>query len=112
MRWAAEGDDDHRLPGGKRAASLGILAFEAATTMAKLLSLSRSLSEKEVAKLRSHAMRAAGVEYLSSTDQSFLLRLACAEAVAALDAAAAAVARLGFFHHSLFFSLSFRVSAC
>ncbi|XP_040380620.1 uncharacterized protein LOC121054567 [Oryza brachyantha] len=95
MRWAAEGDDDHRLPGGKRAASLGILAFEAATTMAKLLSLSRSLSEKEVAKLRSHAMRAAGVEYLSSTDQSFLLRLACAEAVAALDAAAAAVARLG-----------------
>uniref|UniRef100_A0A0E0DSF1 DUF668 domain-containing protein n=1 Tax=Oryza meridionalis TaxID=40149 RepID=A0A0E0DSF1_9ORYZ len=101
MRWAADGggdddDDDLRLPGGgRRSPSLGILAFEAASTMTKLLSLHRSLSEKEVARLRSSTMRAAGVEYLSSTDQAFLLRLACAEAVAALDAAAAAVARLG-----------------
>uniref|UniRef100_A0A0E0L3C9 DUF668 domain-containing protein n=1 Tax=Oryza punctata TaxID=4537 RepID=A0A0E0L3C9_ORYPU len=100
MRWAANGgdddDDDVRLPGaGRQSPSLGILAFEAASTMTKLLSLHRSLSEKEVARLRSNTMRAAGVEYLSSTDQAFLLRLACAEAVAALDAAAAAVARLG-----------------
>lgn len=101
MRWADDGgegddDDDLRLPGaGRRSPSLGILAFEAASTMTKLLSLHRSLSEKEVARLRSNTMRAAGVEYLSSTDQAFLLRLACAEAVAALDAAAAAVARLG-----------------
>ncbi|KAF0923927.1 hypothetical protein E2562_007765 [Oryza meyeriana var. granulata] len=94
MRWAAD-DDDLRLPGGRQSPSLGILAFEAAATMAKLLSLHRSLLEKEVARLRSHTMRAAGVEYLSSTDQAFLLRLACAEAVAALDAAAASVARLG-----------------
>uniref|UniRef100_A0A0D9WH98 DUF668 domain-containing protein n=1 Tax=Leersia perrieri TaxID=77586 RepID=A0A0D9WH98_9ORYZ len=102
MRWAAEDDvddNDLRLPAGPRArqstSPLGILAFEAAATMAKLLTLHRSLTEKEVSRLRSHAMRAPGVAYLSSTDQSFLLRLACAESVAALDAAAAAVARLG-----------------
>ncbi|KAL5202315.1 hypothetical protein ABZP36_013267 [Zizania latifolia] len=98
MRWVAD-DDDLQLPAGRQSSSssssLGILAFEAAATMSKLLTLHRSLSEKEVARLRSHAMRAAGVAYLNSTDQVFLLWLACAEAVALLDAAAAAVARLG-----------------
>lgn len=86
--------DDLWLPAGRQAA-LGILAFEAAATMSKLLSLHRSLSEKEVARLRSDAMRSAGVAYLTSTNQAFLLRLACAEVVALLDAAAAAVARFG-----------------
>ncbi|CAD6235961.1 unnamed protein product [Miscanthus lutarioriparius] len=83
-----------RLPAGPQA-SLGILAFEAAAAMSKLLSLHRSLSDQEVSRLRSDAMRSPGVVYLNSTDQAFLLRLACAELVVSLDAAAAAVARLG-----------------
>ncbi|TKW17688.1 hypothetical protein SEVIR_5G384300v4 [Setaria viridis] len=85
---------DLRLPAGPQA-SLGILAFEAAAAMSKLLSLHRSLSDQEVSRLRSDAMRSPGVAYLNSTDQAFLLRLACAELVVSLDAAAAAVARLG-----------------
>ncbi|XP_062207424.1 protein PSK SIMULATOR 1-like [Phragmites australis] len=85
---------DLRLPAGPQAA-LGILAFEAAAAMSKLLSLHRSLSDQEVSRLRSDAMRSAGVAYLNSTDQAFLLKLACAELVVSLDAAAAAVARLG-----------------
>ncbi|GJM92588.1 hypothetical protein PR202_ga09069 [Eleusine coracana subsp. coracana] len=85
---------DLRLPSGPQA-SLGILAFEAAATMSKLLSLHRSLSDAEVSRLRSDAMRSSGVAYLNSTDQAFLLRLACAELMTSLDAAAAAVARLG-----------------
>lgn len=85
---------DLRLPSGPQAA-LGILAFEAAAAMSKLLSLHRSLSEQEVSRLRSDTMRSPGVAYLNSTDQAFLLRLACAELVVSLDAAAAAVARLG-----------------
>uniref|UniRef100_A0ACD5VV31 Uncharacterized protein n=1 Tax=Avena sativa TaxID=4498 RepID=A0ACD5VV31_AVESA len=85
---------DFRLPAVPQAA-LGILAFEAAAAMSKLLSLHRSLSEQEVSRLRSDAMRSPGVSYLNSTDQTFLLRLACAELVLSLDAAAAAVARLG-----------------
>ncbi|CAM0883537.1 unnamed protein product [Alopecurus aequalis] len=85
---------DFRLPAVPQAA-LGILAFEAAAAMSKLLSLHRSLSEHEVSRLRSDAMRSSGVAYLNSTDQAFLLRLACAELVLSLDAAAASVARLG-----------------
>ena len=85
---------DLRLPAGPQA-SLGILAFEAAAAMSKLLSLHRSLSDQELSRLRSDAMRSPGVAYLNSTDQAFLLRLACAELVVSLDAAAAAVARLG-----------------
>ncbi|KAF7038578.1 hypothetical protein CFC21_048749 [Triticum aestivum] len=85
---------DFRLPAVPQAA-LGILAFEAGAAMSKLLSLHRSLSEQEVSRLRSDAMRSPGVAYLNSTDQAFLLRLACAELVLSLDAAAAAVARLG-----------------
>ncbi|CAO2182368.1 unnamed protein product [Urochloa humidicola] len=85
---------DLRLPAGPQA-SLGILAFEAAAAMSKLLSLHRSLSDQEVSRLRSDEMRSPGVAYLNSTDQAFLLRLACAELVVSLDAAAAAVARLG-----------------
>ncbi|KAM0922794.1 hypothetical protein ACQ4PT_005960 [Festuca glaucescens] len=85
---------DFRLPAVPQA-SLGILAFEAAAAMSRLLSLHRSLSEQEVSRLRSDAMRSSGVAYLNSTDQAFLLRLACAELVLSLDAAAAAVERLG-----------------
>jgi hypothetical protein len=85
---------DFRLPAVPQAA-LGILAFEAAAAMSKLLSLHRSLSEHEVSRLRSDAMRSSGVAYLNSVDQAFLLRLACAELVLSLDAAAASVARLG-----------------
>ncbi|KAG8054770.1 hypothetical protein GUJ93_ZPchr0001g31519 [Zizania palustris] len=85
---------DLRLPSGPQAA-LGILSFEAAAAMSKLVSLHRSLSEQEVSRLRSDTMRSPGVGYLNSTDQAFLLRLACAELVVSLDAAAAAVARLG-----------------
>ncbi|XP_062225858.1 uncharacterized protein LOC133924376 [Phragmites australis] len=85
---------DLRLPARPQEA-LGILAFEAAAAMSKLLSLHRSLSDQEVSRLRSDAMRSPGVAYLNSTDQAFLLRLACAELVVSLDAAAAAVARLG-----------------
>ncbi|KAJ6799125.1 uncharacterized protein M6B38_209400 [Iris pallida] len=76
------------------ASVVGILSFEAAATMSRLVSLHRSLSDAEVSRLRSDAMRSQGVAYLNSTDQSFLLRLACAELVEALDAAAEDVSRL------------------
>ncbi|KAJ8505771.1 hypothetical protein OPV22_006657 [Ensete ventricosum] len=73
---------------------VGILAFEAAATMSRLVSLYRSLDDDEVRRLRTD-MRSQGVTYLTSKDQAFLLRLACAELVDELDRAAAAVARLG-----------------
>ncbi|XP_010923238.1 protein PSK SIMULATOR 1 [Elaeis guineensis] len=82
--------------GGGKASGIGILAFEAAATMCRLASLHRSLSDTENLKLRSDTMRSRGVAYLNSTDQALLLRLACAEFIADLDRAAAAVSRLAF----------------
>ncbi|XP_074565946.1 protein PSK SIMULATOR 1-like [Curcuma longa] len=73
--------------------AVGILAFEAAAAMARLVSLHRSLAEEEVRLLRAR-MRAPGVAYLTSKDQIFLLRVAVSELVGDLDAAAAAVSRL------------------
>ncbi|KAG6470394.1 uncharacterized protein LOC122032588 [Zingiber officinale] len=73
--------------------AVGILAFEAAAVMSRLVSLHRSLAEEEVGRLRA-GMRAPGVAYLTSKDQVFLLRVAGAELVGDLDAAAAAVSRL------------------
>ncbi|CAL9105941.1 unnamed protein product, partial [Musa textilis] len=72
---------------------VGILAFEVAAIMSRFVSLHRSLAEDEVRRLRTD-MRSQGVAYLTSKDQPFLLRLACAELVAELDKAAAAVSRL------------------
>ncbi|RCV45519.1 hypothetical protein SETIT_9G460900v2 [Setaria italica] len=80
--------------GGARADGLGILAFEAAATMSRLVSLHRTLSDVEFRRLRADVLRAEGVARLTSPDQSFLLRLACCELVADLDRAAATVARL------------------
>ncbi|PKU72807.1 uncharacterized protein LOC110096056 [Dendrobium catenatum] len=74
-------------------APIGILTFEAAAAMSRLVSLHRSLSEPELHRLRADAMRSAGVAYLTSTDQHFLFRLACAEFLSDLDASAATVSR-------------------
>lgn len=84
-----------RLGGGARQDGLGILAFEAAAAMSRLVSLHLSLSDAEVRRLRADVLRAEGVARLTSTDQSRLLRLACAELMADLDRAADDAARLG-----------------
>ncbi|CAN6347225.1 unnamed protein product [Urochloa humidicola] len=62
--------------------------------MSQLVSLHRTLSDAEFRQLRADVLRAEGVSWLTSADQSLLLRLACAELAADLDRAAVAVARL------------------
>ncbi|CAM0872482.1 unnamed protein product [Alopecurus aequalis] len=84
-----------RLGGSSREDGLGILTFEAAAAMSRLVSLHRSLSDEEVRRLRADVLRREGVARLTSTDQSLLLRLACGELVADLDRAADTTARLG-----------------
>ncbi|XP_010257113.1 PREDICTED: uncharacterized protein LOC104597338 [Nelumbo nucifera] len=74
---------------------LGILAFETAKAMSRIVSLYKSLSDNEIFKLRKEVMRSPGVAYLNSTDEAFLLNLACAERIEELDRAAIVVARLG-----------------
>jgi hypothetical protein len=84
-----------RLGGSSSEEGLGILAFEAAAAMSRLVSLHRSLSDEAIRRLRGDVLRAEGVARLTSTDQSLLLRLACGELLADLDRAADAAARLG-----------------
>ncbi|KAL5549853.1 hypothetical protein UlMin_000029 [Ulmus minor] len=75
--------------------TLGILSFESARIMARLLSLHKSHSDDEVRRLRIDVMRSEGVAFLNSKDEGFLLSLACAERLEDLNQAAIAVARLG-----------------
>nr|KYP51771.1 hypothetical protein KK1_026432 [Cajanus cajan] len=74
--------------------TLGILAFDAAKTMCRLLSLYNSLSDAEILRLRRHVLRSRSLSRLNSSDECFLLSLACAERLEDLHLAAAAVARL------------------
>ncbi|KAG6396485.1 hypothetical protein SASPL_142636 [Salvia splendens] len=79
----------------KEGKNLGILAFETAKTMSRLISLYKSISDEEISRLRNDAIRSKGVAFLNSGDEKFLLSLASAERLKDLDHAAAAVARQG-----------------
>ncbi|OVA15588.1 Protein of unknown function DUF668 [Macleaya cordata] len=74
---------------------LGILAFETAKTMSRLVSLYKSLSDDEILKLRNQIIRSEGIVYLNSKDEGFLLKLACAEKIEEIDRVAMTVSRLG-----------------
>ncbi|KAF8397429.1 hypothetical protein HHK36_016345 [Tetracentron sinense] len=79
----------------EKSPTLGILAFETAKIMSRLVSLYKSLSDEEIFKLRKNVMRSEGVAYLNSKDERFLLNLAFVERIEDIDRAAIAVARLG-----------------
>ncbi|RWR95389.1 DUF668 domain-containing protein/DUF3475 domain-containing protein [Cinnamomum micranthum f. kanehirae] len=78
----------------KHPPTLGILSFETAKTMSRLLSLYKSLSEAEFSSFRRSVIRSQGVRRLNSCDEPFLLRLACAEKMDDLDRSAATVSAL------------------
>ncbi|KZV13995.1 hypothetical protein F511_44650 [Dorcoceras hygrometricum] len=79
----------------KKPSRLGILCFETAKIMSRLVSLYRSLSDEEIYRLRKGVMKSEGVAFLNSKDEGFLMSLACGEMVEDLDRAASAVSRLG-----------------
>ncbi|KAK3037422.1 hypothetical protein RJ639_031916 [Escallonia herrerae] len=102
MEWLSEmgsrvGDNLKRSMSSepKKSACLGILAFDTAKTMSRLVSLYKSLSDDEISHLRKDIMTSEGIAYLNSKDEAFLLSLACAERLEDLDRAATAVTRLG-----------------
>ncbi|PPD82472.1 hypothetical protein GOBAR_DD20602 [Gossypium barbadense] len=59
--------------------TVGVLSFEIAGLMSKLLHLWNSLSDKNVIRLRDESVSLEGVRKIVSNDESFLLGLACAE---------------------------------
>ncbi|XP_058086179.1 protein PSK SIMULATOR 1 [Magnolia sinica] len=75
--------------------NVGVLAFEIAGLMSKLLQLWQSLSDKNIARLRHESISLIGVRKIVSHDDTFLLGLACAEMVESLRLVAKSICRLG-----------------
>lgn len=98
--WLSTSAASHHKPGATDQElhtskdKLGILSFEAAGTMSRLLSLHQSLSDAHIWKLRSDIMRSQGVAYLNSKDQVLLIKLACAELMEELERAVETISRL------------------
>ncbi|KAG6430631.1 hypothetical protein SASPL_108703 [Salvia splendens] len=79
----------------KKAPRLRILAFETDKSISRLISLYKSISDYEISRLKNRVIKSKGISYLTSTDEEFLLSLACGERTDDLDRAVAVVARLG-----------------
>ncbi|KAL2933515.1 DEAD-box ATP-dependent RNA helicase 57 [Bienertia sinuspersici] len=76
-------------------AVMGILAFEVATMMSKVVNLWNCLSDIQIARLREDVVNSPGIVKLVSDDENYLMSLAFAEIVENLWYAAHSVARLG-----------------
>ncbi|RVX08312.1 hypothetical protein CK203_017645 [Vitis vinifera] len=74
--------------------SVGVLAFEIAGLMSKLLHLWQSLSDKSIIRVRNDSISLEGVRKIVSNDEAFLLGLACAEMVENLRHVAKFVSRI------------------
>ncbi|XP_051137977.1 protein PSK SIMULATOR 1 [Andrographis paniculata] len=77
-----------------RKSNVGVLAFEIAGMMSKLVHLWQSLSDASIARLRGEAICLEGVRKIVSNDDAFLLGLACAELAENLRLIAKSVARM------------------
>ncbi|KAJ4706166.1 DUF668 domain-containing protein/DUF3475 domain-containing protein [Melia azedarach] len=74
--------------------NVGVLAFEIAGIMSKLLHLWQALSDKNIIRLRNESISLEGVRKIVSNDESFLLGLACAELAENIRHVAKSVSRL------------------
>ncbi|KAI9092474.1 hypothetical protein K1719_027602 [Acacia pycnantha] len=77
-----------------RSKNVGVLAFEIAGIMSKLLHLWQSLCDPNIIRLRNDSISLEGVRKIISNDESFLLGLACAEFAHNLRLVANSVARI------------------
>lgn len=80
--------------GGHQKVLVGVLAFEVASLMSKLVHVWQSLSDKQVARLRDEIMNSVGIKKLISDDDSHIARMICTELVENLGHVAIAVSRL------------------
>ncbi|KZV45390.1 hypothetical protein F511_05554 [Dorcoceras hygrometricum] len=74
---------------------IGILSFEVAKMMSKIVLLYKSLTYNEILKLKNDILRSEGVKVLVSSDEQLLLELAMAEKFDDLNGVASLVSRLG-----------------
>ncbi|KAK7344068.1 hypothetical protein VNO77_13310 [Canavalia gladiata] len=83
-----------KKPSFKSKQNVGVLAFEIAGVMSKLLHLWQSLSDATIIRIRNDAVNLEGVRKIISNDESFLLGLACAEFAESLRLVSNSVSRL------------------
>lgn len=88
-----------KTPWKREAASekavMGVLAFEIASLMSKLVHQWQSLSDKQVARLREETMNSVGIKKLVSDDEEFIAKLICAEMIENLKYVARSLSRIG-----------------
>ncbi|XP_051130413.1 uncharacterized protein LOC127250953 [Andrographis paniculata] len=75
--------------------AVGILSFEVANLMSKIIYLHKSLSESEIHRLKNDILKSEGVKLLVSDDEKLLLELALSEKLDDLNSVASEVSRLG-----------------
>ncbi|GAB4855148.1 hypothetical protein Ancab_023779 [Ancistrocladus abbreviatus] len=74
---------------------IGVLSFEVASLMSKLVHLAHLLSDKQVTRLREEIEHSPGIKKLISEDDDCIVHLICEEMIYNLGNVARAVARLG-----------------
>lgn len=79
IRSTMNNTSSHQDPTISKRSSVGILAFEIAGLMSKLVHLWRSLSDAQIHRLRHDTIALEGVRKIVSDDDAFLLGIACAE---------------------------------
>lgn len=90
---------------GPEKAVIGILAFEVATLMSKVVNLWERLSDKQIIQLREEIIHSPGIQKLVSDDGDYLMDLVLAEIIDNLGSVTESVARLGkrcadpLYHH-------------
>ncbi|XP_027365887.1 uncharacterized protein LOC113872491 isoform X2 [Abrus precatorius] len=89
--WKTSRKDDSN----SEKAVIGVLAFEVASLMSKLVNLWQSLSDKQVAKLREEITNSVSIRKLVSDDENFIVRLISLEMLENMAHVAESVARLG-----------------
>ncbi|XP_057476996.1 uncharacterized protein LOC130764709 [Actinidia eriantha] len=75
-------------------ALIGILAFEVASLMAKLVHIWKSLRDKNVVRLRDEIKNSMGIRKLVSDDDDHIVRLICSEMIDSLGNVARSIGRL------------------
>ncbi|KAK9292271.1 hypothetical protein L1049_020235 [Liquidambar formosana] len=81
-------------PKTAKKSNVGVLAFEIAGLMSKIIHLWQSLSDKAIIRLRNESISLEGVRKIVSNEDAFLLSLACAEMAENLRLLAQSVSRI------------------
>lgn len=85
----------HKHESGPQKMVIGVIAFELASLMAKLVHLWQSLNDKQIVRLREEIMNSVGIKKLVSDDDDYIAGLICAEMIENMGHVARSVARLG-----------------